>query len=214
MKAFIQSVDLTKDGKVIVTGNLPSTNLEVKLVEHIYITEPEDGIWGYTLEVLPTALFGAQILIPFIVESPWTGDKEANGLRIVQPSVNPSDSDYETVLLKIKKVEKFTEKQNNRIILEGAFFDKITSHLIIDLIYSGGCFPHIFSLEWDGLLRKSNPPQYNLNVVDLSDYDPCRALIHAQLRVDVETQDFQLQNVSSLNLLNPSGGRQLKVEVK
>lgn len=213
MKAYIQSIDLTKDGRVKVIGNLPSTNLDVKLIERYYNVEPEDGFWGYDLEVLSTSHFGAQMLIPFIVEAPWTGNENASGLRIEQPALSQNDSDHETVLMKVRKVGEFTTKQNNHVMLKGAFFDKSTKQLIIDLSYSGGCFTHVFSLEWDGTLMKSEPPQYGLRIIDKSEYDPCKAIKQVQLRIDLDTPDFQLKKPSILVLSSLSGSRQLNLDV-
>ena len=164
MRAYIQQIDITTDGKVVVSGQLSRTNLHVKLIEHFYVTEPENGIWSYTLEVIPTSVFGSYMLVPFSVEAPWTGNESANGVTIIQPTLQPNESDYETVQLKIKKVNSFTTKQANFIILKGATFEKSTNQLIIDINYGGGCFPHLFSLEWDGSSLESFPPQYRLCV--------------------------------------------------
>lgn len=214
MRAYIQQIDITTDGKVVVTGQLSRTNLDVRLNEHIYIKEPKDGIWGYTLEVIPTSVFGADMMVPFVVEAPWTGNHEANGVRITQPTLQPDQTDYETVQLKVKKVESFTEEQSNLLVLKGASFDKSAKQLIIDINYGGGCFPHLFSLEWDGISLESFPPQYNFNLVDLSDYDPCRALLPAQLRFDIDTPEIQLDRPSTVNLGTVSGNGQIKIELQ
>ena len=213
MRAYIQQIDITTNGKVVITGQLSRTNLDVRLNEHIYIKEPEDGIWGYTLEVIPASVFGADMMVPFVVEAPWTGNHEANGVRITQPTLQPDQTDYETVQLKVKKVESFTEEQSNLLVLKGASFDKSTNQLIIDINYGGGCFPHLFSLEWDGISLESFPPQYNFNLVDLSDYDPCRALLPAQLRFDIETPEIQLDRPSTINLGTVRGNGQIKIEL-
>ena len=166
MRAYIQQVDITTDGKVVITGQFSRTNLKAKLSEHIYLKEPEDGIWGYTLEIIPISVFGADIMVPFVVEAPWTGNNNANGVRVTQINLNPKEPDYETIQLKVKKVDSFTEKQSNLLILKGASFNKSTNQLVIDVSYGGGCFPHLFSLEWDGISLESFPPQYNFSLVD------------------------------------------------
>lgn len=155
-------------------------------MKKIYTKEPEDGIWGYTLEVIPSSVFGATVMMPFTVEAPWTGDIQANGVRVTQPTLSPNEADYEIVQLKIKKVDDFTTLQANLMLLQGAIFDPSTNQLVVDINYGGGCFPHLFSLEWDGLTLESFPPQYNFNLVDLSDYDPCKAILPAQLRFDID----------------------------
>ncbi|MCM4155992.1 hypothetical protein [Gramella sp. AN32] len=214
MKAYIQLIDITTDGRVVVSGQLSRTNLIVKLHEHIYTKEPEDGIWGYTLEVIPTSVFGADMMVPFTVEALWTGNESTNGIRITQPTLPPDESEYETVQMKVKKVENFIKEQANFLILKGASFDKTTNQLIIYISYGGGCFPHLFSLEWDGLLLESFPPQYNFNLVDLSEYDPCKAILPAQLRFDIDTPDTQLDKPSKINLGTVRNNRQIQIDLE
>ncbi len=214
MRAYIQKIDITEDGKVIVSGQLSRTNLVAKLSPMIYVHPPKDGIWGYTLEVLPTSVFGSDKMEPFSVEAPWTGNNDANGVRITQPRLNPSEKDIETVQLKAKKVEEFTKEQSNLTILKGASFDKETNNLVVDLQYSGGCFPHLFSLEWDGISYKSAPLQYNFKVVDLSDYDPCRAMLSAQLRFDISTPKVQIDRPSVIHLGTVNGGTSIPVDIE
>lgn len=213
MRAYIQHIDITSTGKVIVTGQLSRTNMQVKLQELIYAKEPQDGIWGYMLEVIPTSVFGADIMIPFKVEAPWTGNESANGLRITQPSLDPSQDDYETMQLKLKKVNTLTKEQSNFTVLKGASFDKQLKQLIIDISYGGGCSLHLFSLEWDGVILKSIPPQYNFTLVDASKYDPCKAILPAQLRFDIDTPGIQLESPSVINLSTLRSDRQIRIEL-
>ncbi|MDW7693113.1 hypothetical protein R9C00_09705 [Flammeovirgaceae bacterium SG7u.111] len=214
MRAYIQHIDITTDGRVVITGQLSRTNLEVRLNEHIYIKEPEDGIWGYTLEVIPISVFGADMMMPFVIDAPWTGNAEANGVRITQPTLEPDQADYETIQLKVKKVESFTAEQSNFLIIKGASFDEPSKQLVVDINYGGGCFSHLFSLEWDGLSLESFPPQYNFNLVDLSENDPCRAILPAQLRFDIDTPEVQLDRPSIINLGSVRGNGQIKIELK
>lgn len=213
MRAYIQQINITTDGKVVVSGQLSRTNLNARLNEHIYANEPKDGIWGYTLEVIPTSVFGADIMVPFSVQAPWTGNENSNGVRITQPNLQSNESDYETVQLKVKKVNSFSTEQVNLIILKGASFDISTNQLILDINYGGGCFPHLFSLEWDGLTIKTIPPQYNFNLVDLSEYDPCRAILPVQLRFDIDTPSIQLDRPSLINIGTQGNFRQIQIEL-
>ncbi len=212
--AYIQSIDITEDGKVRVSGHLSSTNLDVSLSEMIPVIAPEDGIWNYELTVTPTSIIGADMLVPFTVEAPWIGDSDANGARIIQPSIVPNVPDKEIVQLKGKKVAALSTKQSNMVWLIGAYYDQTANQLVIDAKYSGGCFQHLFTLEWDGSSLESFPPQYIFNLVDLSEYDPCKALIDVQLRFDISTMDFQIDEPSKLHIGTPSYGRTLTVELQ
>ncbi|MCG9770767.1 hypothetical protein L1D59_19395 [Pseudoalteromonas piscicida] len=212
--AYIQSIDITENGRVQVSGQLSSTNLNVSLNEMIPVVPPADGIWNYELTVTPTSMIGADMLVPFVVDAPWIGNSEANGARIIQPSNDPNTQDKETVHLKGKTVKTLTQKQANMLWLKGAHYDRSASQLVIDARYGGGCFQHIFALEWDGTSLESFPPQYMFNLVDMSEYDPCKALIDVQLRFDISTMDFRVDEPSRLHIGTPSYGRTLTVELQ
>lgn len=213
MRAYIQSIDFTTDDKIVVSGQLSRLGLEVKLIEHIYIEPPHDGVWGFNLEVIPVSNFGPAVMVPFVVEATWTGDSNANGVRIIQPALTPQEEDYETVLLKAKKVTQFTNTQENLTVLEAASYDKNKKQLIIDVAYGGGCFPHQFELEWDGLTLESFPVQYHFKIVDKSDKDPCQAFLGAQLRFDIDTSDIQLEVPSIINLGTYNNSHQIRVKL-
>ncbi len=213
MRAFIDQIDITTDGKVRVSGQLSQTNLTASLNEQIYINEPEDGIWGYTLEVIPKSAWGAEILVPFSVDAPWFGNNNSNGVRVYQKSITPGKG-LETLQLKAKKVKSFTTEQVNQVFLKGAQYNTTYKQLIIDLVYSGGCFPHSFALEWDGATLESFPPQYNFNLIDLSEYDPCKGLIPVQLRFDIDTPGVQLELPSTINLGTAGFGASIRVKLK
>ena len=214
MRAYVQKIDISNDGKVSVTGYLSRTNLSVKLIEKHYVTPPADGIWEYDLEVLPTCHVGGEMIVPFSVEAPWIGDENANGVRIKQPSLMIGEPDREFVLLKGKIVKNFTKEQNNHINIQGGYYDKENEQLVVDVQYSGGCFAHNFALEWDGKTYKSYPPQYIFNLVDLSDYDPCKGIINTQLRFDINTNDFQLEFPSYINLGTINSDTVVKIELE
>lgn len=153
-------------------------------------------------------------LFRFLLRQIGTGDQSANGLRLTQPVLNPQEPDFEIIQLKAKRVAKFTMDQQNLVMLKGATYDSFTKHLIVDLQYGGGCFPHTFALEWDGSTLESFPPQYHFNLVDLSKYDPCKALVPAQLRFDVDVPGIQLDVPSTVYIRTPSESRQLQVEIQ
>lgn len=211
MRAFIQSIDITPKGTVKVIGNLSMTNLTARLVEHVYINPPADGIWEYTLEVLPTSLYGAQILVPFSVEAPWTGDAGSNGVRILQPTLGSGTRDYQTERLQLKEVKKFTTKQENMLTVLGASVDKKNSTLFVDVQYTGGDFYHKFSLEWNGVVIKTKPPQYYLKVIDLSPFDPGKAIKEVQLQFDISLPKLHFEKRSSLHIGTVNQDRQFSL---
>jgi hypothetical protein len=54
----------------------------------------------------------------------------------------------------------------------------------VDLTYGGGCRDHALRICWDGAVLDSEPPQVNLVVRDDTE-DPCEALIHERITIDL-----------------------------
>ncbi len=57
--------------------------------------------------------------------------------------------------------------------------------LVAVVAYGGGCGDHEFELNVAGPMLKSLPPKQPLKLVHRSSGDPCRAMIHDTLRLDV-----------------------------
>ena len=59
--------------------------------------------------------------------------------------------------------------------------------LVAVVTYSGGCGDHQFDLESAGPMLKSLPPKQPLKLVHRSSGDPCRAMVHDTLQLDVSS---------------------------
>lgn len=57
--------------------------------------------------------------------------------------------------------------------------------LFLDVIYGGGCGPHLLQLNWDGKIRKSNPPQIILELSHDGSKDPCKGIVSERLQFDL-----------------------------
>ncbi|WP_417916182.1 hypothetical protein [Candidatus Electronema sp. JC] len=57
--------------------------------------------------------------------------------------------------------------------------------LIIDVRYGGGCAPHTFQLDWDGMFLKSKPMQVVLRLSHNANDDPCKAILSERLQFDL-----------------------------
>lgn len=57
--------------------------------------------------------------------------------------------------------------------------------IALKVSYSGGCKPHRFDLEWNGVHAESMPPQVNLNLVHDNGGDSCRELKNEKLEYDL-----------------------------
>jgi hypothetical protein len=207
MTIYIQGVDITKDGKVRVSGQLSATNLLAALHARVYVQPPPDGIWDYDLVETASGPIGGAMMVPFAVDAPWTGPADAKGVRVhnASPAGNEPAT---TVVASGRKVADFTTTVENHIRIVSAAV--VAGVLVVDVEYGGGCFEHIFSLEWDGATLKSMPPQYRLNLVDESPYDPCRAIIGRRLRFDISIPAFSFESPSTLRLAAP-GGQEIPV---
>lgn len=212
--AFIKNIDITPEDRVVVVGQSVKSNLKISLSARHHIEPPSDGIWSYDLNIEPFGPNGVEEPSAFEVDAAWIGDENAKGVRVFQSYHEPVASVQETVLRKAHIVDSFTEEQKNAIMIQGASFMASVKQLVVDVSYGGGCFAHDFVLEWDGKSLESFPPQYNFNLVDLSEYDPCRALVRTQLRFDINTSDIKVDVPSVINLSQPGTGQGLRVLVE
>ena len=202
-RAYIDQVDLTDNGKVVVSGHLAHPGLVASLNQRVYVTPPADGVFEYDLVVSAVGQGPSpMILVPFSAEAAAPGG-EANGVRIIQQPAGGGEL-ITTTLLQVRRVDTYTDANSNHVLLEGAVVHQ--GMLVLRLVYGGGCRSHTFSVEWDGLTLESNPPQYVLNVVDSGPYDPCKGLIPTELRIDLDVPGIDFDRPSTLVVRTPSGG--------
>lgn len=195
MTVYINSIDIEDRGSVEVSGFSSATNISVDLVARVYVQPPADGIWEFDVAKTVTGPVGGTMLTPFTASAPFSEAARAKGVRIHLPDGSA------LTRLKVEKVENFSTSAHNQIMVQSASVSKGT--LVIDVKYGGGCFEHDFSLEWDGLTLESDPPQYQLVLADKSPFDPCKAIVHRQLRFDITTSDVQFAVPSFLLIGTP-----------
>lgn len=196
MTVYIRDVDITSDGRVVVSGDLSATNLSVSLCRLEYFMRPSDGIWGYDIAETATGISGAHMMVPFLISAPAPSDAEMQGVRIHNPSP-PGHGSAQIVRLTAKRVSKFATESNGQAHVAGAAARD--GLLIIDVSYTGG-MEHAFELEWDGATLESKPPRYRTNLVDVSPADPCKAIRSTQLRFDINTHLVRLDAPSVILL--------------
>jgi len=207
---YITSIDITPENKVVISGMTAYGGTEVFISPVLYVVEPQNGIYDYSLTYqLPP--FGTAMLTPFQVETEFPEVDNANGVRILFPQEH--EPIEEIVLMKVNEVNEFTEASANMITPVGASIDPKSGHLIVDLQYTGGCLKHDFVVEWDGLLRKSNPPQYILNIADTSPRDDCEMLVRTQLMIDIDNSDITPERGATLHVKTPSFGASIPVKL-
>lgn len=208
MTVFIQQVDLTEDSRVLVSGHLARTHLVASLAPRVYIHPPQDGVWDYDLDVNPTAPFGGCMLMPFCAYAEAPVATNVNGIRIW---FSQGGSLKSTTLLKAKRVSAYSSAQKNGLWITGGAYIHDSRRLVLDIRYSGGCFPHAFALEWDGTVEESVPSRYTMQIFDLSKYDPCKAFIDEQLLFDLNTADVDIPK-GSVVVVRPRFGRHVEIK--
>ncbi|MEZ4340784.1 MAG: hypothetical protein R3B82_29530 [Sandaracinaceae bacterium] len=203
MTLYVTSIDLTSGGDVAVRGFTSATNITAAMHERVYVMPPPDGIWEYDLSETVTGIYGGMMMMPFELRRPWTGDRNARGVRVHNPSPGGAGPATSTVHFVVTKVDDYTTETEVPLALQAARVTK--DHLFIEVVYGGGCFEHDFSLEWNGKVGESEPPYYELNLVDRSAYDSCRALITTHLRFDVSTPDLKIPEDARVAIRTPAG---------
>ena len=176
----IIDADLVKEDQGIrldvtaYSATLNWTGVSLSAAKHF--TPPVDGIQDVFLNGNPPEgnafrsimVYPLSILIP---EFEWL-----QGVRIQ----NGNGDLLLTIRTPVKESEPVGE---DWLVVTGAGLkgDK----LIVDVEYGGGCRQHIFQLNWDGKVLKSNPPQIMLDLSHNAHGDPCRALMFDKLQFDL-----------------------------
>lgn len=181
----VSTVDLHGSAKpnpkliISTSGSVPTLGWsEPELSAHIYVTPPQDGIYGFDfLAKPPTEIGGTQVApISTSLQTPWL--KTMKGVRVYT-----SSNDIVVRLLTVDSPPA-THKDNFTINNAQIVGDQIH----VDVSYSGGCERHDFELCWDGTYQTSFPPQVTLNLVHNANGDPCDSIVNETLRFDL----FQL----------------------
>ncbi|WP_346992931.1 hypothetical protein [Alteromonas gracilis] len=206
---YVTSIDITDKNKVVISGHTAYGGTEVFVSFMVYIDKPANGIYDYAI-TYKMAPFVPAMLTPFSVYAEMP-EEDANGVRILFPQDH--EPIEEVVLMKVGVIEKYSDSTFNMVTPVGASIDEQSGHLIVDLQYSGGCLQHDFEVECDGKMRKSNPPQYIISIVDTSPRDDCEMLVQTQLIIDINNSDFKPEPGAIMNVTTPSFGASIPVKV-
>ncbi len=207
MTVHLQQIDITPGGTVRVSGHVSATNITIALEPRIYIQPPSDNIWEYDIAETVNGNLGGASLTSFSADAIYPEAENPSGVRVYVPGGGA------TTKLMLEEVNEFTESAQNHIRITGVGYDRTLGDLIIDVDYSGGCFEHAWRLEWDGKTLESQPPQYKLQLVDLSPYDACEAMISRQLRIDVTTPGVSFLSPSLLLVGTPNSQDHVPVAI-
>lgn len=200
MAIYVQNIEITPSG-VVVSGQVSATNVSVDIYPYVYVTPPADGIWDFGLSETIGGCFGAAMMVPFRVQVGFDQAKQAKGVRIHLPG--GGDSSRSVVQLAARRVAEYTTRTENYVWIRGAHYDAGSNQLVVDVRYAGGSHTHAYALEWNGTVVESIPAQVHLNLVDISEFDPGKAMINTQLRFDLSIPGLTLAVPSDIHLSSP-----------
>ena len=152
------------------------TDISLSIV--VYFMPPIDGIQDVILNGTPPEGYTLTSLMVYPLSIVIPSNEWLQGVRIL----NEKGISLLTVRTPVKKRDPIGK---DWVAIENAGLkgDK----LILDIRYGGGCKQHIFQLNWNGDVLKSNPPQIILDLSHNAHEDPCKALLSERLQYDLST---------------------------
>jgi hypothetical protein len=157
-------------------GRVPSLGWSnARLVPHVYIQKPPDGIWGYDFVAQPPSGPAGDAIGIVSASVGLMDSKDLSGVCI-----HAAQGQY---ILRVPQIAEGAPPDGDHFSVESCAFEG--DQLVFQVRYGGGCRPHHFRLLWSGALMKSNPPQASFQLVHDANQDPCKALLHDTLRFDL-----------------------------
>lgn len=158
------------------SGTVPTLGWsEARLVPHVYVQAPPDGIWGFDFVARPPAGPAAQAIGKVSACTTLPASPSLVGVRI-----HAADSVF---VLRVPEVTQQAPPDGDPFRVE-----RVTAahdQLEIDVSYGGGCRSHRFRLVWNGALAPSNPPRASFRLLHDAGGDPCKAIVRETLRFDL-----------------------------
>ena len=176
----ISSVDFVREEQGIKLNvnlffsTLGWTDVSLSVVE--YITEPIDGIQDVILNGTPPEFLAATSVLSYCLSAEFAESDWFQGVRVLSRGV---DSPI-TLRIPVRDRELIGKDLLN---VEAARIQG--DKLIVDVTYSGGCHTHGFQLNWDGVIKKSNPPQIDLTLSHNANGDTCKAIMKETMLFDL-----------------------------
>lgn len=170
MKADPKRVTLTALGRVPTLGWS-----NARLVPHVYIQPPPDGIWGYDFVADPPTGMAAMSIGTAGASVPLADSQGLSGVRI-----HAARGDF--VLRVLEKVdEPFAD--GDPFTVESCKIEG--DQLVMEVQTSGDANQHWFRLLWTGALAESNPPQGSFRLFHDARGDKSEQTSRTTLRFDL-----------------------------
>jgi len=202
----IVKLDIKKQSnKILLKGVFiaPSLNWKnISLMPVPYSTPPDDGIQEFILKATPPKGYFEDNLELFELSAKVSHTDWFKGARV---KVENNDECVNLYDITTKLGEIGADNFNFKLI--GVKGDK----LVLNTFYSGGCKPHFFRLDWDGLILESSPIQIKLELSHHANNDICKALVSTEIQFDL-SKCFDLNQ--DINFLIKGGGNEYVLKYK
>jgi len=191
MTIYVQHIDVTEGGLVIVRGHVSATNITVGLHPRYYVQAPPDGIWEFELSETVTGRPGGRVLVPFTATAEFPSAEKARGVRVFLPRGDAIS------LLKVVRVDAFTTKTDNHPMIRAATYDERTGQLVtivgdvgdkfhmhdlimehqVNVIFHAAAYKHVPVMEANVHAAVRNNVFALLQLLDTAEASGCEAFI-------------------------------------
>ena len=170
MKADPKRVTLTASGRVPTLGWS-----NARLVPHVYIQAPPDGIWGYEFVADPPTGMAATSIGTVSASIPLADSLGLSGVRI--------HAARGTFVLRVPEIVKEPFADGDPFTVESCKIED--DQLVMEVQTSGDANLHWFRLLWTGALAESNPPQGSFRLYHDARGDKSEETSRTTLRFDL-----------------------------
>jgi hypothetical protein len=157
-------------------GTVPSLGWSnARLVPHVYVQAPPDGIWGFDFVARPPSGPAAQAIGKVSACVTLPASRALAGIRI-----HAADSAF---VLRVPEASQLVPAEGDPFQVEGVRLAH--DQLEVAISYGGGCRGHRFRLVWTGAMTRSIPPQASFRLLHDAAGDPCKAIVRETLHFDL-----------------------------
>lgn len=157
-------------------GTVPTLGWsDARLVPHVYVQAPPDGIWGFDFVARPPSGPAGQAIDKISACTTLRPGPDFAGVRI-----HAADTAF---VLRVPELTHEALPDGDAFRVQRVAL--VQDQLEIDVSYGGGCRPHRFRLAWTGTLTRSSPPHASFRLLHDAGGDPCKAIVRETLRFDL-----------------------------
>jgi hypothetical protein len=165
-----------KRATLSAVGTVPTSGWsDAKLVPHVYVMPPADGIWGVEFVARPPSGATARVVTDIAASMSLASLEGVAGFRV--------HARENSMTIRVPELHEGEFEPGDPFEVTDARFE--ADQLVIDVRYGGGCRAHEFHMLWSGAVRRSNPPQTSFFLVHDAHGDPCKAIKAETLRFDM-----------------------------